>query len=101
MYNNTNTYVSCQHHMLIFLLVYSYIAPEVYDVTMLERIKGLCKDRGISVSILENKLDLPHNTIYQRKSRTPGTERLQKVADYFNVSTDYLLGRFWIKFDLV
>ncbi|MFO1441700.1 helix-turn-helix transcriptional regulator [Bacillus sp. Bva_UNVM-123] len=59
----------------------------------LERIKKLCKERSITVSILEEKLDLPNNTIYQWKTRTPSTDRLEKVADYFNVSVDYLLGR--------
>lgn len=62
-------------------------------MTTLERIKDLCKERGITVSVLEDRLDFPNNTIYQWKSRTPGTDRLQKVADYFDVSVDYLLGR--------
>ena len=60
---------------------------------LLERIKLLCKSRGITVSQLEDNLDLPSNTIYQWKKRIPNTERLKKVADYFNTSLDYLLGR--------
>lgn len=59
----------------------------------LERIKKLCKDHGISVSVLEDRLNFPNNTLYQWKSRTPSLERLEQVANYFNVSTDYLLGR--------
>lgn len=62
-------------------------------MTTLDRIKELCKERGITVSILEDKIELPNNTIYQWKSRTPSTDRLKKVADYFDVSTDYLLCR--------
>ncbi len=62
-------------------------------MTTLERIKYLCEERSITVSILEKELNLPNNTIYQWKSRTPSTTRLEKVADYFNVSVDYLLGR--------
>ncbi|MFP7444317.1 helix-turn-helix transcriptional regulator [Bacillus infantis] len=62
-------------------------------MTMLDRIKLLCKERSITVKILEEKLDFPNNTIYQWKQRTPNLDKLQKVADYFNVSTDYLLGR--------
>ena len=27
------------------------------------------------------------------KEKTPKSDRLQEIADYFNVSTDYLLGR--------
>lgn len=60
---------------------------------LLERIKELCKKNGITISMLEDKLKLPTNTIYQWKKRIPGTERLQVVADYFDVSIDYLLGR--------
>ena len=60
---------------------------------LLERIKDLCKSRSITVSKLEDILELPSNTIYQWKKRVPNTERLQLVADYFTVSIDYLLGR--------
>ncbi|EIA7070076.1 helix-turn-helix transcriptional regulator [Listeria monocytogenes] len=62
-------------------------------MTLLERIKELCKKRSISVKMLEENLNFPSNTIYQWKKRTPGVDKLQKVADYFNVSVDYLLGR--------
>ncbi|MEB8400302.1 helix-turn-helix domain-containing protein [Enterococcus casseliflavus] len=60
---------------------------------LVERIKQLCKSRSISVSVLENKIGLPTNTIYQWKKRVPGTDKLKKIADYFDVSIDYLLGR--------
>ena len=59
---------------------------------LLERIKELCKARGISVSTLEMRLNLPENTIYQWKKRIPKTDRLQLVADFFNTTMDYLLG---------
>ncbi|EAA0139478.1 helix-turn-helix domain-containing protein [Listeria monocytogenes] len=62
-------------------------------MTLLDVIKKLCKKRGISVTMLENELGLPDNTIYQWKNRMPNIERLQVVADYFNVSIDYLVGR--------
>ncbi|MES1051289.1 helix-turn-helix transcriptional regulator [Bacillus thuringiensis] len=58
-----------------------------------EKIKELCQNRGISVATLEEKLGFGQNTIYQWKKRTPSVERVQKVADYFDVSIDYLLGR--------
>lgn len=62
-------------------------------MNLLERIKELCKKRSISVSRLEEELSFPKNTIYQWKNRTPGTDKLSIVADYFDVSVDYLLGR--------
>lgn len=60
---------------------------------LLERIKDLCKSRGITVSKLEDDLNFSSNTIYQWKKRVPGTKKIQEVADYFKVSIDYLLGR--------
>lgn len=42
---------------------------------------------------LEEKLGFSRNSLYSRKRNKPSVEKLQKVADYFHVSTDYLLGR--------
>lgn len=58
-----------------------------------ERIKELAKSRGITLGALEEKLGLSRNSIYTIKNKKPSAERLQLIADYFNVSTDYLLGR--------
>lgn len=58
-----------------------------------ERIKELAKARGVTLGALEEKLGLSRNSIYTIKNKKPSTERLQLIADYFNVSTDYLLGR--------
>ncbi|MGZ0942323.1 helix-turn-helix domain-containing protein, partial [Streptococcus thermophilus] len=33
------------------------------------------------------------NYLYTLKEKKPKSDRLQEIADYFNVSTDYLLGR--------
>ena len=60
---------------------------------ILERIKKLCKQRDMNVYQLEEALGFGRNTIYQWNKRTPGIDRVKLVADYFNVSTDYLLGR--------
>lgn len=58
-----------------------------------EKIKELADKQGISLNILEEKLGFSRNTIYNMKKSTPNVERVSKIADYFNVSTDYLLGR--------
>lgn len=60
---------------------------------LFERVKELCKKRGISISELENRIGFGKNSIYKWKTQSPKIETLQKVADYFRVSTDYLLGR--------
>lgn len=58
-----------------------------------DRIKELCQKRGISLSKLEEALGYSRNTIYSMKTKKPNAERISEIADYFNVSTDYLLGR--------
>ncbi|KGR83513.1 helix-turn-helix domain-containing protein [Lysinibacillus odysseyi] len=66
-------------------------------MTTLERVKELCKSRGITVKRLEEELEIPHNTIYQWKRVAPSLDKIQKVADYFDVSIDYLLCRTDVK----
>ncbi|MCE2304064.1 helix-turn-helix domain-containing protein [Streptococcus thermophilus] len=58
-----------------------------------ERIKELAKKQGLSINLLEEKLGYSRNTIYNLKNSKPSTERISEIADFFNVSTDYLLGR--------
>lgn len=58
-----------------------------------EIVKDLCEKQGISLNTLEEKLELGKNSLYGLKRNQPSAERLQQIANYFNVSTDYLLGR--------
>lgn len=58
-----------------------------------DRIKELAQRQGLSINLLEEKLGYSRNTIYNLKNSKPSTERISEIADYFNVSTDYLLGR--------
>lgn len=58
-----------------------------------ERIKELAKKQGLSLNALEEKLGYSRNTLYSLKKQKASTERMQEIADYFDVSLDYLLGR--------
>lgn len=58
-----------------------------------ERIKELAKKRGLSLNQVEEKLGYSKNTLYSLKRQKVSSDRLQEIADYFGVSTDYLLGR--------
>ena len=59
-----------------------------------EKIKLLAKKQGISLNTLEERVGLGKNYIYSLKNKkTPSVEHIAKIADYFGVSTDYLLGR--------
>ncbi|HGP8530331.1 helix-turn-helix domain-containing protein [Streptococcus pneumoniae] len=58
-----------------------------------DRIKELADKQKISLNILEEKLGCSTNYLYSLKKGNPKSDRLQEIADYFGVSTDYLLGR--------
>lgn len=62
-------------------------------MTVFDRIKVLCKNRGITITKLEDDLDFSRNSLYAWKKKNPSGANLSKVADYFHVSVDYLLGR--------
>lgn len=57
--------------------------------------KELRKKKGISQLRLATELNTTQNTIsrYETGEREPGIDELIKIADYFNVSVDYLIGR--------
>ncbi|WP_225666530.1 helix-turn-helix domain-containing protein [Lactococcus garvieae] len=57
-----------------------------------ERLKLLAKEKKKSLNQIEEDLGFSKNTLYNTKKYTPQGEKLSKLAEYFNVSTDYLLG---------
>ncbi len=57
-----------------------------------ERIKFLANKQGKSLNQVEEDLGYGKNVLYRLKNSNPSTERLQEIADYFDVSVDYLLG---------
>lgn len=58
-----------------------------------ERIETLCKERNISIARLEIECGFSNSTIKKWKTiSVPKVDRVIKIAKYFNVSTDYLLG---------
>ncbi|EAE6190761.1 TPA: helix-turn-helix transcriptional regulator [Listeria monocytogenes] len=66
-------------------------------MTAFERVKKISDEQGIPISRLEDDLGFGKNSLYTWKKSSPSTDKLQKVADYLNVSVDYLLGRTDIK----
>lgn len=58
-----------------------------------ERVRELAKKQGLSINQLEEKLNFGKNSLYGLKKSNPNSKIIEKIADYFNVSTDYLLGR--------
>lgn len=62
-------------------------------MTLKEKIKKLANDKGLSLPSLESELGFGNGTILKWDKSTPNADKLAKVADYFHVSVDYLLGR--------
>ena len=59
------------------------------------RLKEIRKSKGISQLKMAIDLNTNQNTIsrYETGEREPGINELIKIADYFNISIDYLLER--------
>ena len=59
------------------------------------RLKELRKEKKITQLKLSMELNMSQNTIsrYETGERQAGYAELIKIADYFDVSIDYLLGR--------
>lgn len=56
-----------------------------------DRIKELCEKNKISVNRLEKELGFATGYISKLDKSTPNTKKIKMIADYFNVSLDYLL----------
>nr|DAV38358.1 MAG TPA: repressor protein [Caudoviricetes sp.] len=56
-------------------------------------IEKLAKEKGISISKLENECGLGNKTIRSWKTSSPTIINLQKVANYFDVPIEYFLGK--------
>lgn len=59
------------------------------------RLKEIRKSKGMSQLKLAIELNTNQNTIsrYETGEREPGIAELIRIADYFNISVDYLLER--------
>ncbi|OFU67425.1 transcriptional regulator [Enterococcus sp. HMSC14A10] len=62
-------------------------------MTIFDRIKKLAQKRGKTPKQIAMELGLGENLFYKWKKSSPTADKLQLVANYFHVSTDYLLGR--------
>ena len=57
-----------------------------------EIVKSICKERKIPISRLEKDLGFSNGYINSLKNGVFPTDRLIKIAIYFGVSIDYMLG---------
>ena len=56
-----------------------------------ERIKELCKINGVSMNKVESDLNLGTGYISKLGTSTPNASKIRQIADYFDVTVDYLI----------
>lgn len=63
------------------------------DLYLYERIKELASKNGKSLAQIEKEMELPRGSIKNLKKHSPSVDAVSKLADYFGVSIDYIMGR--------
>lgn len=56
-----------------------------------KKLQELAKKKGKSFAQIEKDLGLAKNSMYNYKTKKPTADRLNDIAEYFGVTTDYLL----------
>ena len=62
-------------------------------MTIRDRVKQVCSERKVSLNTLERACGFSAGSISHWDTKVPSVDRVAKVADYFDISVDYLLGR--------
>lgn len=88
--------MSCQVFLNTFVSSYKYMRTmEEIQKIFVERLNDLMTDRHLSIAKLSKITNIPRTTInsWTLQIKTPRMDSLDRLADYFEVSVDYLLGR--------
>lgn len=62
-----------------------------------EKIKALARERNVSISKIEHDCEISQGSICKWDSITPSVDKVKRVAEYLDVSIDYLLENVDIK----
>lgn len=57
-----------------------------------EKIKELASRKGVSIRQIEEHFGYGNGTIRRWGTQNPSIDKVRNIANYFNVSVDYLLG---------
>jgi len=68
------------------------VAQQRIESDLVLRIRNLCKEHGISMRRLERDNEFGNGLVSKWSHSSPSVAYLQKVAQYFGVSINYLLG---------
>ena len=83
-----------ENQVLFYILQKKYLRKD-FIVTILDKILALIKEKGITQNAFLMDMGLDKSTIsdWKRGSNQSYKKHIERIADYFNVSVDYLLGR--------
>ncbi len=60
-------------------------------MTLLDKIKILCKQKGVSQRTMEQDIGISSGAASKWKTNSPSADVLQKLSGYFDISIDYLI----------
>lgn len=84
---NVNTY---------FAIFSDFFHKRKMRMSIKEKVKELCKVRSISLNKLEQEIGVASG--YLSKLDNPGIKTIKLIADYFDVSVDYLIAEKEVEF---
>lgn len=61
-------------------------------MSIVRKVQMLCSENNITLTSLERELEFSKSSISRWESNSPSVDKVIKVAQYFKVSADYLLG---------
>lgn len=69
--------------------------PAAFPSSFHTRVAELAEEKGVNYGQIARKMTFPRTYFYewQKKGTLPSLDYLMAIADYFEVSPDYLLGR--------
>lgn len=93
--NYVTVYIIIRKNVLVKNKLRNYVKGELAMIFIYDLIEELCQSRGITVTTLCKECKIPRSTMtdYKKgriKSLSAGI--LCKIADYFDVTVDYLCG---------
>ena len=75
--------------ILILRFFQIFIQKVEMHMSIKEKVKELCKEKGISLNKLEQEIGVASG--YLSKLDNPGIKTVKLIADYFDVSVDFLI----------
>lgn len=78
-----------------FVKIFKKFSTKIYIMKIAERLKELRQEHNLSQSALAKEIGVSQKAIdyWERGVNEPKATYIIKMADFFDISTDYLLGR--------